>query len=486
MLSTSDIIELYDRKEYDTIINIFGIRSNHSKSQKILVYAISTSNIELFAHTCTAINISFSIIVEIMAHELLYPKFKYIIENDNVLHDTIRDLINANNIPLHNKRYCNIIRYISDINYLQLVEFFNKALLQNNLKIIDDLFIYGLDIKLAFDKIMDLLFTNQINSIFVSTLIFLEKYDIDITLHINKISMGYCFNDNLDGIIFCLKYGADINHLLKLSVSYPTTTLATIKYLIEGGAEVKYLNMQSHEYRCCLDAIVYLIDNGLDIRNYLERFIFKAIYTEDLYHLKYFINSYTDPCVYLELFLLYAIECCHINIVEFLLNMVSPPNNILLFTRSELKKEIIKIIPDYRRYFLFRISESDKKIQMFKFLMKSGITIINPIATMQNYLSYSNRVIDEEFLGYFLDVGFNLNTKCVYVVFEYMPSNRMGSKGNWDTIRKFNSILEYFEFYRDGDDGDDDNEVALLLKYGAESRYDNYGINNFDSDDKDF
>lgn len=466
MLSTLDIIDLYDKQEYDTIIDILGIRSNHSKSQKILVYAISTSNIELFAHTFTTHNITPSIIAEIMECKLLYPKFKYMIDNDNILHDTIRNIINTNKLPLWNKQYYNIIRYISDIDHSRLIEFFDKALFQNNITIIDDLFVYGLDIKLAFDETMKQIFTTQVTSIYVSTLIFLEKYNIDIGLYLDKISMAYCFGNNLDGIKFCLKYGANINDLLKLSVSYSTTVI-TVKYLIEAGAEVSYLNMQSHEYRCNLDVISYLVDNGFDITNYLSRFIFKAIYTEDLHHLKYFMN-YHNSCAHLELFLFFAVGCCHNDIVKFLLDTITPPDNILLFSKSELKNEIEKMIPDYDNYFVFNAISSDKKISMFKFLMKSGIPITNPVKTMQTYLSYSDAYIDEEFLGYFLDVGFDLNAKCVYVVFEYNGSRRMGSKNKWNITREFGSILTYFIFYGRVD------EVTLLLKYGADPNYNNY------------
>lgn len=463
MLSTSDIIDLYDRQEYDIIIDNLKINSNYSKPQTILLYAISRSNIELFTHTITVNNLSKSIISEIMGRKLLHEKFKYMIEYDCVLHDAIKDIINSTTIGIWDDYYCNIIKYILGINYCKLVDFLRNAIIYNDLDTIDNLFIYGLDIKLAFDQIIELISINRISKIYVSTFIYLEKYNIDITPHINIISTGYCSNNDLDGIIFCLKYGADINYLLNVSVEYRGTTLPTIKYLIEMGAETKYLNVIEHTCRLDLNIVAYLVDFGFDITNYLERFIFKAIYTGDVYHFKYFLNYYNG--IYYELFLFYATECCQIDIVELLLNYGNN-NTILLFSRSKLKKEIKKIIPDYRHYFFFQFPNFDKKIHMFKFLIKSGIMITDPVKTMQKYLLYTYIYIDEEFLEYMLDAGFNLNNPQIYTAIEYNTKLKPVSLSTkWKVTRKFASILEYFIYYGQID------EITLFLKYNMDVTY---------------
>jgi hypothetical protein len=90
---------------------------------------------------------------------------------------------------------------------------------------------------------------------------------------------------------------------------------------------------------------------------------------------------------------------------------------------------------------------------MFKYLIKMGAIITNPVTVIQRYLRYNDILIDEELLIHFLDAGLDLN-------YEYNIC--------WRKTIPCAYILEYIIYF------DNFDMMKLFLKYGADVRNNNY------------
>ena len=478
MLPIHKIIDLYDKQEYDTIINNLQITrypAYYTNPQHILMRIISISNVELFAYIFSTDTVCKEALSDIIQRPILYEIFAYKIEKDHVLCSEIEKLINSNSIPIgNNTDFLNIIlKYIPNISPQRLIYTFKDAITANNLDTIDSLFAYGFDGKSAFGDIIQ----NKIskyNKIKISTFVHLEKYNIDITSYIRDISLIYCCYNNLEEIIFCLRYGADINYLLELIVLSPYINVDTIKYLLENGADLNRISIKDIINNSNLDVIICLVEYGLDITIYIPELIFHAIRNNQLPYLIYLMNYCSDipdrartgfECktfepvihIYDELYLFSAVYFYHTEIVEVLLNMGADINadddKILLFSKPHLEKKLEKA----KINFLITNSQNGRKLHMFNFLLNHGAVITDVNIVIQEYLRYSYEDIDEALIAHFIDLGYDLNSLNTYTTLHN------------DEIIEFKSMLEYMVCFYNTD------AVKLLLKYGADISVNNYG-----------
>lgn len=321
MLSTDDIIQLYDNQDYDTILdNLKMDRSAvNEKSQKILQYAISTSNIQLFTHTFTQNNLYTFIILELGLHPILHPQFELLLANDCNLCNSLGSLINSITEVCYSgaKLMKIIVRYVSNIDNKILGRIFNHSVILNDISTLESIIISGADIKFSFRFAL----YNRIN---IATFAFLEENNIDMSVYINEVSRMYCYQNNIDGIIFCLNCGSDINYLLKgIPEEIP---LHIIKFIIENNADINYLSFNKIKNLSDWRVMEYLVDSGLDIKNDLNLLMVWALKNNNIGLAIYYIKLGLDINLNNGLFLLTAIKFCHINMVEALLDHGANPN----------------------------------------------------------------------------------------------------------------------------------------------------------------
>lgn len=461
MLSTKEIIELYDNQEYDIIIDKLNLKSNcDTESQYILKYAISNFNIELFSHTCTINNLNNDIILLISKCEYSHSQFASMLFVDSILCDHVGRVINSSKYIYNDKFLKIIIRHISDINDIHLNNLFYNSIYYNDLETITSLIVYNFNFKLDFNQII-MAVINRNLYINIETYMFLEEHSISITPHIDKIGTLYCRQNNINGIIFCLKYGADVNYLFKTIDIY--TNLSTIKFLTIHGADLNLINitnLMGRHLEIDLDIIIFLVENGIDIATHLDKLILHSINSNSIESVKYFINMVTDIHIRNELFLFFAVERCHIEIIKLLLengaDIYSRNNSILLFNKYNVQNEISEMINhmNINTAFVHDNEFTNNRLVVFKYLIKMGAMITEPHNFHRYYLHWCT--IDEECLIYFLDAGLDLN-------------KRINAKIVWNDIpMDILSTLGYM-IWRNSSE-----MVKLLLRHGADPCGSNY------------
>lgn len=453
MLSTSDIIELYNNQEYDIIIdNLKLLNFNQSKPQRILSYAISTSNIELFSHTCTVDNLNQFILMGISNYSIIHSQFAHILSNNINLCNHVGKLIN-------NRICCRqlidpllkiITQYVVNINESTLLEIFHISVRNNNLDVLANVIKMGINIKFNFSTVI-VKFPHGVN---IETFMFLEENNIDISADINFIGGLYCMENNIDGIVFCITHGADINYLLNSINS--RTKLPTIKFLIEHGADVCNMKVTNLGHINDIDIIIFLVDLGLYVLDDLDKLILLAIDNEFIDLVKYIIQLGIDIHQHDELFLFFSVYKSNIEIIKLLLDNGADiytenypivmndgsmnKGSILLFYAITIRNKTEEILSEKLRIDFNR----GPKLEIVKFLIKSGTIITEPQNIYKYYIYSTYSKIDEELLFYFLEAGLDLNK----------PSDKK-------------SILEKMIY------SGQITIIKLLLKYGADPNINN-------------
>ena len=468
MLSTKEIIELYDNEEYDIIIDKLKIYIKpYHKSRCILKYALSTLNIELFTHTCTANNLDANILSGISRHDIFHPQFENILSADLIFRDEVKIIMNSSTYYYTIPFLKIILRYIRNVNDEYVKIFFRNSVYNNNIESIQYIIDYGYNFGLQFDEIIT---SNNNQYINTCTYEFLEENNIDIASHINEIGTIFCCNNNIDGIIFCLSRGANVNYLLKTIGT--DTNLTTIKILIDNNADLNLfniMNLMSETDLIDLDIIIFLVDNGIDISNYIDKLILhainNAINSASVEHVIYFINMGVDIHIHDDIFLFFAVERNEIKIVKLLLDngadIHARNNSILSFNKEKLRDYVTRFFMDsdgVDHIFINRLyfENNENKLDVFKYLVNNGAIISEPNDIHAYYKHTLHGSIDEEVLIYFLDLGCDLNR---------VINIGMNWKGEPEYVF---SILEYMVWCGEID------AVRLFLKYGADPSRNNY------------
>ena len=323
MLSTSDIIELYDNQDYDTIINNLNIRPYFTlseKPQEILRYAINNSNTQLFMHLFTEDNLYNSIILDIHYQSGLHKQFESILERNYNLCNNIGNIINSvPHIYFSVKLMDVIIQYVSNIDYKIIENLFHDYILHNDIGTIKIVLESSYNINFNFDLINS--YYCKIN---ISTYIFLEENGIDIIPYINNIYEKYCYRNDIDGIIFCLNRGANIDYALK--TIHKNIQLKTVKFLIENGADLNCLNIDTIKGLSDWTVLEFLVDCGLDISNNLNQLMMHAICNNNVDLITYYIKLGINIHLHNELFLFTAIKLDKSDVVKILLDHGADPN----------------------------------------------------------------------------------------------------------------------------------------------------------------
>lgn len=403
MLSTDEIIDLYDRKEYKTIITNLKISDidHFSTPGKILIYAINNIHIDLIIHTFTPTNVCASVISNIMNKPQLYPTLELILKNSPelciIMRDTLWCVIETLDIDEFDSIQLLDIIHTYLFNANNIILMCNRSFMLNHLDMIDVLFKYGYDINDIFKKMRYNYANNQWLNFKFDTFIQLEKYGIDIKFFLDKIAIIFFNTDNIVELHNCLEYGANAIIILNNTRSY--TKLNTIKYLSDYGvnfSEFKKIKNIIGYKDTNLDIIKFIMENGYC--SCLNKAMTYAIGYDCPMTLKYFINSGADIHFDNESLLWLSINRGNMECVEILLengaNVHANDNSILLFSDAKTNKLI------YENAFIIA-----------KKLIAYGAYITNPTDIFYLYITKFNCPFDPELFMHLLDCGINFDEK---------------------------------------------------------------------------
>lgn len=410
MLSTDEIIELYDAGSYNIIIDKLQVLqySNYTTPQCILQHAIDINNIDLISHICNMDTIN-NIIIKSMLHKpALYPVFQTALENKSIPLDIMELLLNSivNDIYLPEPEYIKFISFISVHLFTQhaINVTIHTALRLNYLNALDVLFAYNYDVKKQFDGIMNDYIGTQ-RKIKLNTFIFLENHGIDILFWVKEISCIMLYTNDLLGLTFCMDYGVDVDFIL--NNMYFNTTLDTLKYLLDHGANLNKLypyviKRFIREDNDDPQIIAYLIENGANVD--INRLLICAINENCLNIMKYLLLIGSDIHFENDLLLFYSAMHGKIKFVELLLEYGFFNNDILLFVELDPFKY-------YKMYSDLQFTgQYQNLLEVTKILIKSGIHLTNPEYVCGTYLGHAELWnADKELFTYFLNYNFDLN-----------------------------------------------------------------------------
>lgn len=429
MLNTAEIIELYDKKEYNAIANKLDLSHSNANPRAILLRTISIENIELIIHIFSIDSASEKSINLIFNKPHLYPTLELILANNIILCEKIIEYFpyiwqDIKITEFDNIRLLNIIMtYLNSTAIIDMMT--HMAIELNYLNMLDIIFEHGYSISSGFNRMMSDFSPYCQYQVKCNTFIHLQQYNVNIFEKINIIGAIFFIANNVTDLIFCLENGADINFMLKCLNT--DVKVDTLNCLLDYGAD--FNNIRSSKIQLFirdynLDIIRYLVDNGLNLDNYFNKLLLYAVTTNSSNILEYFITLGADIHFDNDLLLLYACKCNRINIVELLLQYEFDDNSFLLFIETDLSSYRliygINVRYDFSNYFLI----ANKLIQ-------KGFTIDNPTHAFCAYVKYTSYcIIEENVFIYFLEQGIDFNFQDAYgrYVLESVVSNTYDSE----------------------------------------------------------
>jgi ankyrin repeat protein len=468
MLTTSEIIDFYNKGTYNIIIDNLKIdvSSYQSSSTAIITYAISSANIDLIIQLLDT-RYPYLVVKLLINSPILNELLEYI-ETQLKIYDiiiTYYDYIFCEKLSLLSFNI--LITYYTPNELIEII--FKDAIKQNNVEIIDALYENNFDIKSAFDKIFSFIIL-QDGRIYYKKVhikfdmfVYLEKYGVDTLLYLNDISIEFYDANDIAGLTYCLENGTDVNYILDQIKTF--RNIDTIKCLLNYGADLNKINIVELGLDIpCFDGnlsiIKYMVDNGLDLSTNLFQLILHAISQDCLLTVEYFISLGTD-IHYDDDYLLYY--CCATGkpkIVQILIdngaNIHCDKGRLLQFPGI-----ISNTIHSY----------PSKHFEIANILIKAGVGVVSPILTLYLYIHVLPHCpMDEKLFVYLLDSCPDLNSEfhpeLVISPTTGKPRGMSGDKMPIDLIFKY--ILEAVIWFGPIE------LVKLCIKYGADPHINNY------------
>lgn len=388
MLTTDEIIDLYHRKEYNTITSDLKINYNQNPNLEIIKYTIDNLHVELFTQFFNSNTVTSTIIASIINKPQLYSILVSMVELDLVLRENIRSVIKYSMITYdvvkdNNIEFLNII-----LNYLQYddIEFdiTTYALICGKINIIDILFNREYNIEFAFGKII----RSPLNiKIKYNTIACLSKYNINLLNYIKDITI-FCLQTNqLTGLKFCLENGTNLDIF----------------------SDAYWIKQSIRPNDTGLDIFICLSAYGIDMSNYFRELLVATINNNCPNTLKHLIILGADIHFENDLLLYYACYMGNIGPVEILVEYGAIHDDILLFVdknQSEYQHMYSDsiVIYNYKNWF-----------QIAKLLIKSGAKITNPTHIFYTYLGHIiHTPIDIELFTLLLDLGIDFRYNCMF------------------------------------------------------------------------
>lgn len=403
MLSTEEIIRLYDDRKYNIIYEKLGITDRYHPVH-ILMYAIDTCNVDLITHTLTVNIVTGKVITYIMGNPSTHDIFRFLIENNSELCDKIRRILESYFVSFYNtlceKNNIQFLRII--ITYLSsdkiILNIITSAITHNHLNILDILIEYGYGIDLFFGEIMD---TVEHGVRFeLSTILSLEHY-ITINNYINELTTMFFLTNDVNGLTYCLDNGADVNRIW--NTLNDDTSVKTISYLLDLGVDINLIIYENISHimgfnDCGSDIVIFLIVHGLDISDYITKILIDSIFFDSPKILEYLILFGAD--IHSDDKLLHyaaksgSIECIKI-LLKFGIDINTDNESILLYMDRHQ--------PTNSNHMWFSIA---------KLLIQSGAIVTDPTYI---FCSYAKKIgeleYDEELFTLLLELGIDFNTQ---------------------------------------------------------------------------
>lgn len=290
--------------EYINIINMLPDKSEYeltydSDSKHILAHAIYTTNIELFQYTLTVDNLCSHILINILRNPQLYPILGHLLEQNNNLYDMFKimlnleccrtisyDITSQNNITLlkfilqyfpNEEIMCFICESAICVNNLEILNILFECeyniqdgldIIMKNLTCLERCFSITLILQLSYRSYIDCRYTININ---FGTFEWLIDHKINILNFVDHIYIIFCFSNDLIGIKYCIENGSNADFWLTTITK--ETNFSVIKYLIENVININSLDFIDvcDIMKESLEIIIYLIEFGLDISNYVDK-----------------------------------------------------------------------------------------------------------------------------------------------------------------------------------------------------------------------
>lgn len=466
--NTNEIINLYNKGEYNTIIENLKIDvlPHENSSNPIITYAISSFNIDLIMQLLDT-NDPFLVVKQLINSQILNKLLEHD-ESKLKIYDiiiTYYDYIFIKRIDI--SLFNILITHCASDELMELI--FKGAIKNNSMEIIDALYEHNFDIKSAFDRIFPFIIFQDGRIYYKKVYIkfdmfmYLEKYGVDTSLYLNDISIEFYDANDIAGLTYCLDNGTDVNYVLDKIKNFRNSN--TIKCLLDYGADLNKLKISTigldiQYFDGNLSIIKYMVDNGLDLSANLFHLILDAIRQECPLTVEYFISLGAD-IHYNDDYLLY--HCCVTGKPKIVQMLIDNGANIhcdkgMLLQFPSVISHTIHAYP----YTHFEIAN---------ILIKSGLGVINPILTLYFYIHVLPHCpMDEKLFIYLLDSCPDLNSEfhSGLVINQTTGKPRGLSSDEMPPDLLFKYILESAIWF---------GPIALVklcIKYGADPFINNY------------
>jgi ankyrin repeat protein len=410
-----EFIDLYNDDDHDPMLKFIP----RDKFFRLFIHAINIHNMDLIARMLfwnsdyffdecldTLMTEPHYDILEIILEKNLDQCIN-ILDNSEIYLSNVEELPNKNNIRLLNI----ILKYLPlDRIILPLI---NHTIHANNTHILDILFNAGFNIKAEFDKYISNSSLFDYFSLKKETYLHLQNYNIDLDQYINRLAELYFDTDDVSGLEFCLDFGADVDHVIK-KINY-LSSVDVIKSLVNRGGNINLMDPEAIKYISDedfgMDIIIYLVDNGLDISEYVTDLILAAVDMNRPIMLSYYIKMGVDIHFQNDLLLFYSAYRGYIECVEILLengaDVHADNDSILLFSvRINIPVEMFEDDEDRNH------DEIKNHFKIANILIKAGAISNNYAAVFCSLvLNLICIPFDKELFTYLLDQNINLSEK---------------------------------------------------------------------------
>lgn len=413
MLTTSEIIDLYDQNEYGIIIGNLNILDKRPVG--IFLHAIKNKNMELITHILFTTSYFNMYVRHLIFDSIDYALFETILKNnlekfldkcrnnDIYYKFNLYDIPQKNNIPLLNI----VIKYLATDNLI--TKLIISTLNNNNLQMIDIFAEANFDIKSVFDTyIIELGKSYEPGDYFnieYETCDYIQKYGVDIFSHINTLLNLFVMNGNIPGVNYCINMGVDTTNIIGYLPKYPSLNVA--KCLMPYCTDINYLTTEMISNIITtddeLDLITYLVDNGLNLDIHIRELMLITINDDFPDTMEYFIKLGYDIHYDDEFLLFYSVYMSHIWCVRILLangaDIHARNNSILSYSKQNIPEHLL--VDNKPRY--------DNRTIIDKILIEAGAYVPNykPIFCR----CIKNRTINRDFLTLLLEFNIDLNSR---------------------------------------------------------------------------